>query len=442
MKQYILILTLSTFYINGFSQTESQEKYIKKELGVKQIVWDQENQDGIFKALNKKTNKWGMFQYFEGRRPKRLVSFKYDSLGFYKFNASFTIVKNNGKYGLISDPWGEPKAKLIVKCKHDQLRYVKNGYGMLASKRGKNWAYINEQGDTLIPYASKTFEDLPIPNRQFLKHPMPNYPQKLLDILANPSKVEHIDLKGLALPYIPDEISLCVNAKTATLENNKLTELPESFFKLTQLEKLFLGGNPSLNKFGANYGKLINLKVLYIGANAGYGHGWNSRTQKTFHKEMSNLKKLKILVLDGTIMDAGDIPSFIYQLPQLTTLTLSGGIGRSFKNVHFEKMECKSKLEIMDVGVMDVLDNWNTSMQYFPKLRTVRLSIYGTKTPPIGLYDIVNLKSMKATYFVKIENGSYNGAYILRLNKTDQTGKINATNRKKAIQKWETYLKK
>ena len=144
MKHFIATAFLVLLFIAGFSQSESQEKYIKKELGVKQIVWDKENQDGIFKALDKKTKKWGMFQYFEGKRPKKLVSFKYDSLGFYKFNASFTIVKNKGKYGLISDPWGEPKAKLIVKCKHDELRYVKNGYGMIASKQDGFWAYINQ----------------------------------------------------------------------------------------------------------------------------------------------------------------------------------------------------------------------------------------------------------------------------------------------------------
>lgn len=442
MKYLFFILLVFSIYFNTFSQTESQEKYIKKELGVKQIVWDKENQDGVFKALDKKTNKWGMFQYFEGRRPKKLVSFKYDHIDFYKVNAAFTIVKNKGKYGLISDPWGEPKAKLIVKCKHNELRYVKNGYEMIASKQDGFWAYINQNGDTLIPYASKTFEDLPAPSRQFTKHPMTKYPQKLLDILANPSQVEHIDLKGLQLPYIPDEISLCVNAKTATLENNKLSKLPDSFFKLTQLEKLFLGGNPSLNKFDTNYGKLINLEVLYIGANAGYGNGWNSMTQKTFHKDMANLKKLSILVLDGTIMSDGDIPSFIYQLPQLTTLTLSGGIGRSFKNVHFEKMTSKKTLEIMDVGVMDNLENWNTNMKYFSSLRTVRLRVYETKTPPIGLYDIENLKYMKVVYFVEGEKNSYNGDFTLWLDETDASGMVLKKEKDEAIQKWKAYMGK
>lgn len=442
------IISLLLLLINGlaFSQDENSEKIIKKLLDTKEIVWDDFNQDGVFKAKNKKTGKWGMYQYlFEGKRPKTLVRMKYDSLGFYSFSSSYTIVKNKNKYGVILSPWNdEVKARSSVKCIYQKINYVESGYGMLAAKGNDLWGYIDHKsGDTLIPFVHHTFSDLPTPNRAFFKNPMKNYPAELLKIINDPESITEIDLSGLKLSYLPEEIGLCVNAKSANLQNNNLSELPGSFFNLIQLETLFLGGNPNMTDFTADFAKLKNLKILHVNTTRSGGGFIQTNSNLTFSPELARLVKLEELAIGSNFNSNGDIPEFIYQLPNLKLLFLRGNLGRPYNNIAFEKLKCRDSLTRLYIEVLESFDNWNSSMKYFSNLRSVHIKTYNNKTTPTGIYDLKKLDVIKINYYATTRNsgGYHEGLYVLEILSKWDEDVVSPEKRKEAITKWETFIK-
>jgi hypothetical protein len=446
IKRYFTLIIAVFVVSNGFSQDAKLDKKIKKLLNAKEIVWDHFNEDGVLKARSKSTGKWGMYQYFyDNKRPKMLVQMKYDSLGFYDEYSSITIVKLRNKYGLLGSPWSDGPAKLIIRCIYQDMRYTSTG-DFIAVKANNKWAYLNtENGDTLVPFVHNSFQDLPKPTYYIRENPMSEYPEKLLQLLANPEAVENIDLSGLNLTYIPNSIGKCVNARTANLEKNKLSGLPESFFELEKLEVLQIGGNPGFIKFDSNFAKLKNLRELYIGGLKSYGSFSYSTNSFEFSDKLSKLKNLKKLKIFGHFNDNGDLPQFVYNLPNLTYLKLDGVLGRDYENMDLSKLQCKDSLRQLEIRTIESFANMNESMKLFPKLEKVYVYTFKHHDKPLWINDLKSLKYVRITYYVPSKSsegyfsderaatgsGDYYGEKIM----TDEE-------RKEALDEYDEFLKK
>lgn len=434
----LLLLIFSTIY------SQDADKEVKKLLNVNEIVWDEYNQDGVLKARNNKTGKWGMYQYaYDGKRPKTLVTMKYDSLGFYDFSSSYTIVKNKNKYGIILSPWSSDNARRSVRCIYEQIKYVESGNGMLAAKGNNLWGYIDyKTGDTLIPFLHSSQTELPPPNNMFFEYPMQTYPEELLKIMSDPLSITEINLSRLKLTYLPDAIGLCKNAKTANLQNNNLKELPESFFELTQLEALYLGGNPQFTEFTADFGKLKNLKLLYVNKIRGSGSYMSTRSNLTFSPELGQLANLEELGIGGNFNSNNDIPEFIYSLPNLSFLDLDGSLGRSYSNISFEKMQCKDSLTFLRIGIIKDFNKMNAGLKNFSNLSSVHIHTYENTSRPLWINDLAKLDFVKIIYYVpsKDKDGYYSGETAVEISGGWNDEILSDKLRKEAIKNWDEFV--
>ena len=120
-----------------------KEKLMKK-LKADKIEMDKGNGDGVFKARNMNTKKWGMFQLYPSFEIKELIPMKYDSLKYFPFNGLFTAVYNNGKVGFYLSAWSYDEPKQSVACLYDDYqRYNVNNITYLAVKKNGKWAWID-----------------------------------------------------------------------------------------------------------------------------------------------------------------------------------------------------------------------------------------------------------------------------------------------------------
>lgn len=85
------------------------------------LQFDTINEDAVFIAKNKLTNKWGMYQAYADNDIKELIVPMYDTIDFFGYNARLTGVWLDGKVGLYTSPWtyGLKKAKQTVECLYD-----------------------------------------------------------------------------------------------------------------------------------------------------------------------------------------------------------------------------------------------------------------------------------------------------------------------------------
>lgn len=143
MKRIGVLVILMIFSQLLFSQFPKKE--LMKKLKADRIEMDKGNGDGVFKARNKKTKKWGMYQWmYEGVKTKELIPMEFDSVKFIPFNGSFTAVYNNGKVGFYLSAWSYDEAKQSVACLYDDYqRYNVNNTTYLAVKKNGKWAWID-----------------------------------------------------------------------------------------------------------------------------------------------------------------------------------------------------------------------------------------------------------------------------------------------------------
>lgn len=122
------------------------EEALKKKLKADLIEMDNGNGDGVFKARNKKTKKWGMYQWmYEGTQVNELIPMEYDSLRNIPFNGNFAAVYKDGKVGFYLSKWsyGED-AKQSVECLYtDYQRYDVEGITYLAVQKDGKWGWID-----------------------------------------------------------------------------------------------------------------------------------------------------------------------------------------------------------------------------------------------------------------------------------------------------------
>ncbi len=440
---FLLFIAISFISANTIAQGEAMTKKMLKKLHASEIIWDTYNYDGVFKAKNKKTGKWGMFQYWEDlSEPKVLINYGYDSLGFYNHSSNYTLVKQNNKYGLLGQPWGDDPAVLIIDCKYDLLKYsgIRN---VIIANIDNKWGYLNSvNSDTIIPFAFNSKSELPTPSSNFIKYPISKMPGKLAEIIGKPLSIRKISLSGLGLTFLPSEIGDCVNATRADLSDNHLKELPHAFFKLKKLKHLDLGGNPSIIDFGPEYSKLINLKSFVV--NYSYG-GYYSTSRLNFSDELSKLVKLEKLIIYGYFLtDEGDLPNFIYKLPNLKNLKLEGFMSSNYSKVDFNKMACKSTLEELEIKAVHDFALLNNSVKNFPKLRSLSIITFDNHSKPTFIYDIKDVYYIEITgyYGSATKQESYTGRAIISLSKNSDSEVINKKEKDEQMKKWELFIPK
>ena len=155
----ILIMITNVSFSQTFDLSENSTIHnIKKKFKVDSIQIDYGNEDGIYVARNKKSKKWGMYQYYETK-----ILPEYDSINFYKVNAPFTTVWKNGKVGIVNSPWNfdVAVAVVIVPCIYDnfKIEIKENNYNLKTSK-DKKWGMIDWQnGNMLIDFIYKDPND-------------------------------------------------------------------------------------------------------------------------------------------------------------------------------------------------------------------------------------------------------------------------------------------
>ncbi len=436
---FLFILLLSAELLLS-AQSPEETARLKKELNLKEIIWDEGNGDGVFIAQSKETKKWGMYQQIEpGKRPKKLVSMRYDSLGFFGFNGAFTVVKNEGKYGVISSPWNGEGSKQLLPCKYELL---KRGEGdwveILASKQNGKWGYLNYQnGDTLIPFEHSRFEDLPKPSQNFYKNPMTEYPEKLNVFFQNPDTITQIDLSNCKLSFIPTEIGRCTHAIKANLEGNNFPELPDEFFNLTQLEKLYMGDNPKFTEFDARFSQLKNLTSLVVGRKTSYGSYTYSNRTYTFNTSLSSLKNLETLVLVG-FFDYDSLPEFAYQLPKLSYLECKT-YSLTPINIDLKRLQCKKTITELNLGFINNLKNWDTEILQFSNLKELTLIIVHMHDPITWIMDLPKLQDIYVKGYTKIQDSEYFQGETL-MDYSLNTKPMTLEQRKEAIDTWNKFV--
>ncbi len=87
------LVWIETWAIDTFKES-------KKKLNADILIFDEGNGDGVFKARNKASKKWGMYQSLGEKDITTLIPAKYDSIRFYSYNSKYTAVYNKGKVGM------------------------------------------------------------------------------------------------------------------------------------------------------------------------------------------------------------------------------------------------------------------------------------------------------------------------------------------------------
>ncbi|NHN24848.1 hypothetical protein FIA58_004080 [Flavobacterium jejuense] len=142
-------------------------KESKEKLNADILIFDEGNGDGVFKARNKKTKKWGMYQSLGSRGLTTLIPANYDRITFFPFNSNYTVVYNNDKVGVYLSYWRyEAKAVETVPCIYeDYKRYDADGVPKLALKKAGKWGWVNWlTGEEQSEFIYTTPKDLPYPH--------------------------------------------------------------------------------------------------------------------------------------------------------------------------------------------------------------------------------------------------------------------------------------
>lgn len=141
-------------------------KESKEKLSADILIFDEGNGDGVFKARNKATKKWGMYQSLGSEHLQTVIPADYDSIRFFPFNGQYTAVYNEGKVGFYLSYWSyESNAKQTIPCVYDDYkRFVDDGVPKLAVQKEGKWGWIDWlTGEEKSEFKYSTQEDLPYP---------------------------------------------------------------------------------------------------------------------------------------------------------------------------------------------------------------------------------------------------------------------------------------
>ncbi|WP_418510340.1 WG repeat-containing protein [Corallibacter sp.] len=138
----------------------------KKKLKADILIFDESNGDGVFKARNKASKKWGMYQSLGENDLTTLIPAKYDSIRFFGYNSKYTAVYNKGKVGMHLSYWSyNENTKLSVPCIYEDYKnFDADGVLKLAMKKDGKWGWVNWlTGKEESEFKYETLDDLPYP---------------------------------------------------------------------------------------------------------------------------------------------------------------------------------------------------------------------------------------------------------------------------------------
>ncbi len=166
IRQFAYISLILALSAPVFAQ-DFPEKEMLKKMNADKIEMDDGNGDGVFKIREKKTKKWGMYQWmYSGLKTKELIPINYDSLRYFPFNGAFTAVYNDGKVGFFLSAWSyDEKAKQTVPCLYeDYQRFTVKNSTYLAVAKGGKWGWVDWlTGQEKTEFIYRTKEALPYP---------------------------------------------------------------------------------------------------------------------------------------------------------------------------------------------------------------------------------------------------------------------------------------
>lgn len=145
---------------------ESSKGKLYLQFDADSIQHDPFNGDGVLNARNKDTKKWGMYQRYDDQSFDTLIPPNYDSLNFFRFNAMFTQVFQNGKVGIYLSKWsyGENTKESVPCIYEDYQIFNANGTRKLAVKKDGKWGYVNWlTGEEKYGFKYDSKDDLPYP---------------------------------------------------------------------------------------------------------------------------------------------------------------------------------------------------------------------------------------------------------------------------------------
>ncbi len=142
-------------------------KESKKKLNADILIFDEGNGDGVFKARDKNSKKWGMYQSLDSEKLTTLIPANYDSINFFPFNNKYTTVYNNDKVGIYLSYWSyRDKAKQTVPCSYEDYKmYDADGVPKLAVQKNGKWGWVDWlTGKEKSEFTYETPKDLPYPH--------------------------------------------------------------------------------------------------------------------------------------------------------------------------------------------------------------------------------------------------------------------------------------
>jgi len=144
-------------------------KSARKALKADLIEFDMGNGDGLFRARNKYTKLWGMYQSYEPGSIIEAIPMEFDSVHFIPPNDPFAAVYKNGKVGIYLSYWSyDEDARQTVSCIYDDYRrFYKAGAFRLAVKKNNQWGWVDWlTGEEKSKFIYPSPDDLPYPDYQ------------------------------------------------------------------------------------------------------------------------------------------------------------------------------------------------------------------------------------------------------------------------------------
>ena len=167
-------IVLLCFHTALNAQDDDYNKKIEKrknKISADRWESDKGNEDGVYKARDKKTHKWGMYQITD-EFTKILIPMKYDTVRFFNFNGPFTLVWNNGKVGVFVSPWIDTKGQSI-ECIYEDGKVVhdkEDNYYFAAKKNGK-WGWVDfYTGEEQSAFTASSYSELKLTGNELSKY--------------------------------------------------------------------------------------------------------------------------------------------------------------------------------------------------------------------------------------------------------------------------------
>ena len=142
-----LVIALSLMIINRSCAQNFPEPQMMRKFKADTLVLDDQNGDGAFKLRNKRSQKWGLYQWlYRGLMTRELIPMTYDSLEFIGINRPFAIVYQKGKHGVYLSGWNFENARESVPCIYEDSKiFIDGNRTCLAVKEAGDWFWINWQ---------------------------------------------------------------------------------------------------------------------------------------------------------------------------------------------------------------------------------------------------------------------------------------------------------